>query len=128
MNVLGGAAVRLSLHRKYEGGGHARYEVVEAQAEVVRQIFAWIALDRCSIGQVCRQLQDREILSPTRQELLGPNNSVGDAQEFRLRGTSSVWQDARRAAVPSIYGVNAASRRSQGKTLRFTTLRPRIRS
>jgi site-specific DNA recombinase len=64
VNVLGGAPYGYRYIGKYEGGGHARYELVEAQAEVVRQIFAWVALDRCSIGQVCRQLQDREILSP----------------------------------------------------------------
>ena len=64
VNVLGGAPYGYRYIGKYEGGGQARYEVIEAQAEVVRQIFAWVALDRCSIGQVCRQLQDREILSP----------------------------------------------------------------
>jgi site-specific DNA recombinase len=64
VNVLGGAPYGYRYIGKYEGGGHARYEVVEAQAEVVRQIFAWVALERCSIGQVCRQLQEREILSP----------------------------------------------------------------
>jgi site-specific DNA recombinase len=64
VNVLGGAPYGYRYIGKYEGGGQARYEVVEAQAEVVRQIFTWVALDRCSIGQVCRQLQEREILSP----------------------------------------------------------------
>jgi site-specific DNA recombinase len=64
VNVLGGAPYGYRYIGKYEGGGQARYEVVEAQAEVVRQIFAWVALDRCSIGQVCHQLQEREILSP----------------------------------------------------------------
>jgi site-specific DNA recombinase len=64
VNVLGGAPYGYRYIGKYDAGGLARYEIVEAQAEVVRQIFAWIALDRCSIGQVCRQLQDREIPSP----------------------------------------------------------------
>jgi len=64
VNVLSGAPYGYRYISKYEGGGRARYEVVEAQAEVVRQMFAWVALDRCSISQVCRQLQEREILSP----------------------------------------------------------------
>ncbi len=64
VNVLGGAPYGYRYIGKYDAGGLARYEVVEAQAEVVRQIFAWVALDRCSIGQVCRQLQEREIPSP----------------------------------------------------------------
>jgi site-specific DNA recombinase len=64
VSVLSGAPYGYRYIGKYEGGGQARYEIVEAQAEVVRQMFAWVALDRCSIGQVCRQLQEREILSP----------------------------------------------------------------
>ena len=64
VNVLGGAPYGYRYIGKYDAGGLARYEVVEAQAEIVRQIFAWVALDRCSIGQVCRQLQEREIPSP----------------------------------------------------------------
>jgi site-specific DNA recombinase len=64
VNVLGGAPYGYRYIGKYEGGGQARYEVVEDQAEVVRQIFTWVGLDRCSIGQVCRQLQEREIPSP----------------------------------------------------------------
>jgi site-specific DNA recombinase len=64
VNVLCGAPYGYRYIGKYEGGGQARYEVVEAHAEVVRQIFTWVALDRCSIGQVCRQLQEREIPSP----------------------------------------------------------------
>src|SRR5439155_22628326 len=38
VNVLGGAPYGYRYIGKYEGGGQARYEVVEAQAEVVRQI------------------------------------------------------------------------------------------
>ena len=64
VNVLCGAPYGYRYIGKYEGGGQARYEVNEIQAEVVRQIFAWIAVDRCSIGEVCRRLKDREISSP----------------------------------------------------------------
>ena len=64
VNVLCGAPYGYRYIGKYEGGGQARYEVSEAQAEVVRQIFTWVALDRCSIGEVCRRLRDREIPSP----------------------------------------------------------------
>jgi len=64
VNVLCGAPYGYRYIGKYEGGGQARYEVNEAQAEVVRQFFIWVALDRCSIGEVCRRLRDREIPSP----------------------------------------------------------------
>ena len=64
VNVLCGAPYGYRYIGKYAGGGQARYEVDAVQAEVVRQIFAWIAVDRCSIGEVCRRLQEREISSP----------------------------------------------------------------
>jgi site-specific DNA recombinase len=42
---------------KAAGGGLARYEVVEAEAAVVRQIFHWVGCDRLSIGEVRRRLE-----------------------------------------------------------------------
>ncbi len=64
VNVLCGAPYGYRYLGKYEGGGQARYEIVEEQAEVVRLIFSWIALERCSIGAVCRRLQEKGIPSP----------------------------------------------------------------
>jgi len=49
---------------KYEGVGQARYEIIDSQAEIVRLIFSWVALERCSIGAVCRRLQEKAIPSP----------------------------------------------------------------
>ncbi len=40
-----------------QGGGVARLEVVEEEARIVRSIFAWVGLDRLSLSQVCRRLQ-----------------------------------------------------------------------
>ena len=55
VNVLCGAPYGYRYIGKYEGGGQARYEVIEAQAEVVRQIFSWVAL---------RSVLHRSSLSP----------------------------------------------------------------
>ncbi len=41
---------------KWESGGEARFEIVLEEARVVRQIFAWVGADRCSIGEVQRRL------------------------------------------------------------------------
>ena len=40
-----------------QGGGVARFEVVEDEARIVRSIFAWVAADRLSLREVCRRLQ-----------------------------------------------------------------------
>jgi len=77
VNVLSGAPYGYRYIGKYEGGGQARYEVIETQAAVVRQIFSWVALDRCSIGQVCRHLQEREILSPKGKDYWDPTTVWG---------------------------------------------------
>jgi site-specific DNA recombinase len=64
VNVLCGAPYGYRYVGKHEGGGRARYEVHEEHARVVRQLFAWVGLERCSIGEVCRRLQARQIPSP----------------------------------------------------------------
>jgi site-specific DNA recombinase len=40
-----------------QGGGVARFEIVEDEARIVRFIFAWVGLDRLSLREVCRRLQ-----------------------------------------------------------------------
>jgi len=42
----------------HDGGGQARFEPIPEQARVVKQVFEWIANDRCSLGEVCRRLQE----------------------------------------------------------------------
>jgi site-specific DNA recombinase len=47
-----------------QGGGVARFEIVEAEAEIVRRIFAWVGLGRLSLGEVGRRLQQMGCRSP----------------------------------------------------------------
>jgi site-specific DNA recombinase len=47
-----------------QGGGVARFEVVEDEAEIVRCIFAWVAGDRLSLREVGRRLQQMGLRSP----------------------------------------------------------------
>ena len=67
LSVLSGAPYGYRYLSKYAGGGQARYEIDEAQAAVVRQIFAWVGLERCSLSEACRRLQQHKILSPRGQ-------------------------------------------------------------
>lgn len=64
VNVLGGAPYGYRYVTRIEGGGEARYEIDEAQAPVVRQIFDWIGRERSSIGDVRRRLTAAAILTP----------------------------------------------------------------
>jgi site-specific DNA recombinase len=55
--VLCGAPYGYHYVGKAEGGGEAHYEIIAEEARVVRQIFHWIGVERATIGQVCRRLQ-----------------------------------------------------------------------
>jgi site-specific DNA recombinase len=47
-----------------QGGGTARFEVVEDEARIVGRIFAWVGLDRLSLSEVRRRLQQMDCKSP----------------------------------------------------------------
>src|SRR5215831_6753963 len=104
VNVLSGAPYGYRYVTKYAGGGQARYEIVPAEAQLVRQVFDWIGRDRLTIGEVCRRL-----------------TQAGE----RTRSGKTVWD---RSAVwgmlknPAYTGTAAF-----GKT-RQEPLRPRLRA
>jgi site-specific DNA recombinase len=60
VNVLCGAPYGYRYVSKQAGGGRARYDIIEEEARVVRQVFTWIGQERLSIGEVCRRLQRAE--------------------------------------------------------------------
>src|SRR5512136_193572 len=63
VNVLCGAPYGYRYIRKSEQA-QAYYEVAEAQAAVVREVFDWYTVEGLSIGAVVRRLNDRKV--PTR--------------------------------------------------------------
>jgi site-specific DNA recombinase len=64
VSVLSGAPYGYRYVPVGEGGGQARYEVCEEEAQVVRQIFSWVGRERLSIGEACRRLRAAGV--PTR--------------------------------------------------------------
>ncbi len=56
--VLGGAPYGYRYITKAEGGGEASYEIIPEQARVVRHIFYWIGVERATIGDVRRKLEE----------------------------------------------------------------------
>ena len=57
LNVMSGAPFGYRYITVRDGGGQAHFEVIPGEARVVRQIFAWVGRDRCSLAEVCRRLQ-----------------------------------------------------------------------
>jgi site-specific DNA recombinase len=60
VTVMSGAPYGYRYVTKHEGGGKARYDILEDEARVVRQIFLWIGQERLSLGEVCRRLHRAE--------------------------------------------------------------------
>jgi site-specific DNA recombinase len=65
VNVMSGAPFGYRYVPVQEGDGQARFEPVAEHARVVKQIFSWIAQDRCSLSEVCRRLQKAGELTAT---------------------------------------------------------------
>jgi site-specific DNA recombinase len=57
VSALTGAPFGYRYVSRTQGGGVARFELVESEAHLVRLMFAWIGLDRMSLRAVCRRLQ-----------------------------------------------------------------------
>lgn len=57
VSALTGAPFGYRYVSRDQGGGLARFEVVEAEAHIIRLIFAWVGLDRLSLREVCRRLE-----------------------------------------------------------------------
>ena len=57
VSVLCGAPYGYHYVSKSAGGGAARFEILEHEARVVRQVFTWVGQERVSIAEVCRRLQ-----------------------------------------------------------------------
>jgi site-specific DNA recombinase len=56
LNVMSGAPFGYRYVTVHEGGGKARFEPLPDQARIVRQVFKWITLNRCTLSEVCHRL------------------------------------------------------------------------
>jgi site-specific DNA recombinase len=51
--------------KKHSPDGQARFEINDEEAEVVRQIFKWVAEERTPLSEICRRLRSAEIKTHT---------------------------------------------------------------
>ena len=97
-NVLSGAPYGYRYVSKRDGGGFARYEVVEEQAGVVRQIFDWIGSERISIGECAggcaSKAAQRAAAKPS-----GTGRRFGSVEEPRLYRRGRLRENPDRAAA-----------------------------
>ena len=81
VTVMSGAPYGYRYVNKHEGGGSARYDILEEEARVVRQIFTWIGQERLSIGEVCRRLQRAEERTRTGSHAVGSQCGLGHLEK-----------------------------------------------
>ena len=89
LSVMSGAPYGYRYITLAEGGGQARYEIIDEQAQVVRQIFDGIGRDRVSIREVARRLRAAAILTPSGKTRWDPK-TIGTI----LRNTTYIGQAA----------------------------------
>ena len=98
VNVLGGAPFGYRYIRRSDIS-EARYEVIEDEAQLVREMFRRYAEDQVSIGELARWLSGRGS-HPHRQGPLGPLRHLGDAEKPRLCGPGRVLKTGTTDAEP----------------------------
>jgi len=64
VGVLCGAPYGYRYIPKQDAGGQAQYEVIPEQAQIIRQMFRWLGVERVSLGEVQRRLKQAGIPSP----------------------------------------------------------------
>ena len=89
VNVLGGAPYGYRYLDRHVGGGEARYEIIDDQAQVVRQIFDWVGVERFSIGEVCRRLRRAGHRSPSGKESWDRTTVWGMLKNPAYQGTAA---------------------------------------
>lgn len=99
VSVLSGAPYGYRYITIGEGGGQARYEICEEEAQVVRQIFTWVGRERLSIGAACRRSRAAGVPTRSGKTWWDRTSCVGHAQKSRLPGPGRLRQDARRCAA-----------------------------
>jgi site-specific DNA recombinase len=63
VSVMGHAPYGYRYVSKLAGDGEARYEVVEDEARVVRELFRWVALEGLSLMGAARRLAERQVVT-----------------------------------------------------------------
>ena len=64
VSAMGSAPFGYRYIPKHEGGGEAQYQIVLDEARIVREMFQWVAHERCSIREVCRRLDEWQVRRP----------------------------------------------------------------
>ena len=89
IGVLSGAPYGYRYVRTHEGGGQARYELAPEEAQIVRQMFEWVGVERVSLGEVRRRLKQAGVLSPKKKIAWDRSTVWGILKNPAYKGTAA---------------------------------------
>ena len=69
-------------------GGAAQFEVIEHEAQMVRQVFTWIGIERISLREACRRLQGMDRVTRTGLECWDATTLNGMLRNPAYRGAA----------------------------------------
>jgi site-specific DNA recombinase len=89
VGVLSGAPYGYRYVRTQDGGGQARYELAVEEAQVVRQMFEWVGVERVSLGEVRRRLKQAGVVSPRKKIAWDRSTVWGILKNPAYKGTAA---------------------------------------
>ena len=89
VSVLGGAPYGYRYIKKDEGGGVAAYQIVDGEADVVRQVFEWVGIERLPISEACRRLNQQGVLTRTKKSRWDRATVWGMLKNPAYKGTAA---------------------------------------
>jgi site-specific DNA recombinase len=89
VGVLSGAPYGYRYISQQDGGGQARYEVVAEEAQVVRRMFAWVGVERVSLGEVRRRLKQAGVLTPRKKSAWDRSTVWGILKNPAYKGSAA---------------------------------------
>lgn len=102
VNVLTSAPYGYRYVSKHEGNGEAYFRIIFEEARVVREIFEWVALERLSIGAVCRRLKQQGIRTFTGHEDWHRSTIGGMLKNPAYKGTAAFGKTRRGPRLPAL--------------------------
>ena len=96
VSVLSCAPYGYRYVNKQDSGGEARFDIILEEARVVRQIFAWVGRDRCTIGEVQRRLNQAKEQTRTGKTVWDRATIWGILKNPAYKGEAACAQNAPR--------------------------------
>src|SRR4051794_35262233 len=124
VNVLAGAPYGYRYLDRHVGGGEARYEIIDDQAQVVRQIFHWVGVERSASARSAVGCGGPAI-DPLRARRAGIGPPCGACS--RTRPTRAPRRSARHGSVPCQPGCGQSEAVPSSHAARWgSTMFPRM--